>query len=178
MNVDALPVKSLVTLLEDAAGRDEATARRAELVGILLDERYLTREQLARRVESRLGRGCFGGAAWEDTFYRDMRVVKKAMRAGGYRLKYSRAAGQAGYYLEGLPPLSPAYAELLRQSAAEVDPVQVGIFRQMSPAGRFQLGCSVTDAACQVVAYRLRQRHPQLSLPEASFLALQGRLPG
>ncbi len=168
----------LAVLLGDAAGRDSATARRAILVGILLDERYLTREQLARRVEGRLGSGCFGGAAWEDTFYRDLRVVKVALRAGGYRLKYSRAAGRAGYYLEGLPALSPAYAELLRKSAVEVDPAQVSIFRRMSPAGRFRLGCSVTDAACQAVAYRLRQRHPQLSLSEASFLALQGRLPG
>ena len=71
-------------LLQDAIKRDRTTARRAELVQILLHERRLTREQLIARVEGKLGKGCFGESAWEDTFFRDMKLVKRALKAAGY----------------------------------------------------------------------------------------------
>ena len=63
---------ALNVLLEDAITRDRTTARRAALLKILHQERYLTREQLIVRVEGILGVGCFGDSAWIDTFYRDM----------------------------------------------------------------------------------------------------------
>ncbi len=63
-------------LLEEAIHRDRTTARRVALVEILLQERFLTREQLIVRVEGKLGKDCFGDAAWEDTFFRDKQVVK------------------------------------------------------------------------------------------------------
>jgi hypothetical protein len=53
-------------LLQDAIQRDRTTARRAGLVEILLQERFLTREQLIVRVEGKLGKGCFGDAAFLD----------------------------------------------------------------------------------------------------------------
>ena len=63
-----------------------ATARREALLRILWRERFITRRGLIARVESELGAGCFGGAAWQDTFYRDMRVVKQALATAGYSL--------------------------------------------------------------------------------------------
>jgi hypothetical protein len=77
-------------ILEDAPRRDITTARRIALLEILWNERYLTRAQLIARVELRLGKNCFGISAWEDTLYRDMRIVKQAFEAAGYRLLYSR----------------------------------------------------------------------------------------
>jgi hypothetical protein len=77
--------QALELLLADAIDRDRTTARRATLCAILLHERYLTRQQLIVRVEGKLGAGCFGESAWVDTFYRDMQVVKKALRAAGYQ---------------------------------------------------------------------------------------------
>jgi hypothetical protein len=56
--------KDTDVVLQDAIQRDLRTARRALLVEILWQERYLTRAQLIVRVEGRLGGGCFGDAAW------------------------------------------------------------------------------------------------------------------
>ena len=145
-------------LLQDAIARDPTTARRAALLKILIDERFLTRQQLINRVEAVLGRGCFGVFAWEDVFYRDIRVVKRALLAAGNRLCYSRSGKKPGYYLDGQPAVSVELAEIIRLSVAEADPAQLHIFQCMTPAQRFQLGCSVTNAARSAVAYRNQQR--------------------
>ena len=150
-------------LLLDAIRRDPAIARRAALLRILLHERYLTREQLIIRTEGHLGKGCFGASAWEDVFYRDMRLVKKALGASGHHLTYSRSAGRRGYYLRDEPFVSAELSSVIRSSFSEVDPRQIEIFRWMTPAERFRLGCSVTETAIRSVAYRLRQRFPGLS---------------
>ncbi|MBI5825743.1 MAG: hypothetical protein HZB18_17075 [Chloroflexi bacterium] len=76
-------------MLHDAMRRAVTTARRVTLFQILWNERYLTRDQLMIRMEYRLGRNCFGSSA-EDTFYRDMRVVKQEFQAAGHVLEYSR----------------------------------------------------------------------------------------
>ena len=65
-----LPTVMIENMLHDAIQRDITTARRVALLEILWNERYLTRTQLIARVEIRLGRGCFGSSAWQDTFYR------------------------------------------------------------------------------------------------------------
>jgi hypothetical protein len=106
-----------------------------------------------------------------------MRVVKAALRAAGHVLAYSRSPHKAGYYLRGQGSVSPELAEVLRLSAAEVDEEQINILRSKTPAERFRLGCSVTDAARRAVIYHIRQQHPHLSEEQASYLALQGRMP-
>lgn len=162
-------------ILRDAIQRDLPTARRALLLEILWHERYLTRAQLIVRVEGHLGRGCFGASTWEDTFYRDLRVVKQAFRAAGLRLQYSRNSHQPGYYLKDQPAISEELAEILRHTAAQVDPNQIAILHRLTPAQRFRLGCSISDAARRVVAYRIRLRRPDLTSNQAAFLALQGK---
>ena len=160
-------------ILQDAIQRDLTTARRVALLEILWSERYLTRSQLIARVGFRLGQQCFGASAWEDTFFRDMQVVKQAFEAAGYILSYSRSKLQAGYYLQGQPALTHALRQVLRSSAAEVDPRQIDIYRQLSCADRFRQGCLVSDTARNVVAYRIRQENPNLSVQEANRIALQ-----
>lgn len=167
MDPDSLPQKAKETLLKDAAQRDRTTARRDCLLRLLWQERYLTREKLMERVEGELGRGCFGDSAWDDTFYRDMRIVKSALKAAGYRLAYARNLERPGYYLRGQPPIASKLAQTLDGSVAEVDPAQIAIFRRLSPAERFQLGCSITDGALEVVAYRIKQRNPDIDMAEA-----------
>jgi len=169
----SIPPKAQEVLLLDAAQRDPATARRTTLLHILLHERYLTREQLITRVEGVLQRNCFGKAAWQDTFYRDVRIVKQALRSEGYELLYSRHPRHPGYYLGGQPALSGEIVEILRLSAAEVDLIQLRIIGRMSPASRFRLGCSVSDTARKAVAYRIRQRNPDLSPAEANLQTVQ-----
>ena len=120
-----------------------------------------------------MGRDCFGVSAWEDNFYRDLRVVKQALNAAGYHLQYSRTGQRPGYYLEGQPVISDELAQILKNSAAQVDPNQIAVIRRLTPAQRFRLGCSISDAARNVVAYRLRLRQPELTLSQANYLALQ-----
>lgn len=160
-------------LLRDAVQRDITTARRFILLKILWNERYLTRAQLIARVEYRLGRNCFGISAWEDTFYRDMRVVKQAFQAVGNVLAYSRNKEHAGYYLQGQLALSPEFKQLVKASVAEVDQRQIDIYRQLSAAERFRQGSAISDTARNVVAYRIREEHPEITPLEANRMALQ-----
>ena len=167
------PAKSKAIILQDAIQRDITTARRDALLDILWNEHYLTRAQLIARVEFRLGKNCFGSSAWQDTFYRDMRVVKQALSAAGSSLLYSRNSGQPGYYLQGQPALSSEFKQVLKSSASEVDQRQIDIYHKLSPADRFYQGCSISDTARKVVAYRIRQNHPELSVHEANRNALE-----
>jgi hypothetical protein len=169
----SLPTVMKDAILKDVIQRDITTARRADLLEILWNERYLTRLQLIARVELRLGKNCFGISAWEDTFYRDMRFVKQAFEAASYQLLYSRKKEQPGYYLDAQPALSSAFKQVLRGSAAEVDQRQIDIYRKLSFAERFHQGCSISDTARRVVAYRIRQDNPKLSLMEANRRAVQ-----
>ncbi len=173
MIMDTLFSKAQGVILQDAVERDLTTARRCMLLEILWHERFLTRAQLIARVELRLGKNCFGTSAWQDIFYRDMRVVKQSFKTAGYLLLYSRNQQQPGYYLKGQPALSSKFRQVLKSSAAEVDPRQIDIYQKLSPAARFYQGCSISDTARKVVAYRIHQEHPELSPAEASRLALQ-----
>lgn len=171
-----LPVKTHYALLEDAADRDRPTARRLCLLRILWQERYLTREGLIARVEGILGKGCFGETAWQDTFYRDMRVVKRALNEAGYKLAYSRTQSRSGYYLRNQPPLHPDLLRTLQGSLDEVDLGQIAVFRQLSSSERYQQGCSISDTARDAVAYRIQQRHPSLNISDIIRLPPEQRL--
>ena len=166
------PAPANQVILQDAIQRDATTARRAALLHILSHERYLTRRQLITRVEQRLGKGIFGQCAWEDNFYRDMRLVKRAFQAAGQMLAYSRNPRRAGYYLVGQPAISVELANILHHSLAETDPRQIAIFRRLSPARRFQQGCAVSNTARETVAYLINQANPGLTPAEANREAL------
>ena len=169
----SLPKKSREVIFQDAIHRDLPTARRAFLLELLWNERFLTRAQLIARVSKTLGRNCFGKSAWEDNFYRDMRVVKQAFSAAGFQLAYCRNKQHRGYYLVDQPPLSPELSQLLKNSASEVDQSQIDIYRRLSPADRFHQGCAISDTARNVVSYRIRLENPELSPAEAHRLALK-----
>jgi hypothetical protein len=165
--------KATDVLLHDAIQRDNTTARRAALLHILWNERFLTRSQLIARVEYQLGRNCFGVSAWEDAFYRDMRVVKQSFLAAGLTLEYSRDKNRSGYHIRGQDALSPEFTNMVKASAAEVDQRQIDIYRRLSPAARFRQGCAISDTARNVVAFRIRRENPSLTVQEANRLALQ-----
>jgi len=165
--------KAIHVLLQDAIERDITTARRDALLHILWNERFLTRSQLIARVEYQLGRDCFGISAWEDTFFRDMRVVKQAFQAVRLVLEYSRKKEKRGYYVREQEALSLEFKQMIKASAAEVDERQMDIYRKLSPAARFKQGCAISNTARNVVAYRIRQENPKLTPQEAQKLALQ-----
>lgn len=167
------PPEAQQALLQDVSSRDLTTARRVVLLEILFHERYLTRDQLIVRVDGLLGRNAFGKSAWQDTFYRDLRAVKLAFRAAGYKLVYNRKKPHPGYHLVGEPPVSQQVSEELAGAAAELDLLQIGIFSKMQPAERAALGTSISDEARKTVAYRIVSQNPDMSQAEANRLALQ-----
>ena len=145
-------------LLEEAAQRDLVTARRKLLMEFLSRERYLTRRGLISRVEALLGKGCFGDSSWEDVFYRDMRAVKSSFQAAGFELAYSRSKGRSGYYLKGEEALGKVVARQIEGAVAEVDPEQMAVTRNLTPAQRAQQGLSITNLAHRVTSFRKSQR--------------------
>ena len=173
VNRSSLPPQAKEVIFQDALHCDLTTARRFALLDLLWNERFLTREQLIARVEQKLGKDCFGKAAWKDNFYRDMRVVKQAFNAAGQHLAYSRKVQAGGYYLRGQPALSPQLSRLIKSSVSEVDQRQIDIYHRLSVADRFRQGCAISDAARRVVAYRILQEHPGITPAEANRLALK-----
>ena len=173
MDLYKLPEKALEVLFQDAVQRDPVSARRKAIFTLLLHERYLTREQIITRVEDLLGKGCFGLSAWEDVFFRDMQVVKKAFQASGYQLSYSRSPKRQGYFLVGQPAISSELAKILKSSMDEIDPVQIRIMHNLSPAQRARIVCSAIKTAINAVAFRYQQQHPELSIPEARRQIIQ-----
>jgi hypothetical protein len=153
-----LPMQAQYIILEDAVERDTVAARRKRLLEILWNERYLTRSGLIARVEAKLGKGCFGESAWKDVFYRDMRVVKKAFQAAGYKLAYSRSQDKPGYYLREQAEVSSALRNTIDGAVAEVDPDQIAVTRQLRAGERVQQGLSISNLANRVVRYRKSQR--------------------
>jgi hypothetical protein len=148
----SVPVEANVALLKDAIARDLPTARRHWLFQILWRERYYGRAQLIERVERELGRDCFGKHAWEDTFYRDMRAVKKAFRAAGYRLKYKRSGKKPGYFLEDQPALHERMLRRIQGALAELDDQQCRIYGEIPPAQKFFQAVSMIESGRRVVA--------------------------
>jgi len=156
--MDALLPEIRQVLLDDAAQRDIVTARRKHLLEILWDERFLTRTGLIARVEALLRKNCFGESAWEDTFYRDMIVVKEAFRVAGYQLAYSRKKNRPGYYLRDRDRASSILRSTIKGVVLEVDVEQIAISSKFQPMERVHQGLSISDLANQVVAYRQNKR--------------------
>ena len=145
-----LPETTQNYLLRDAEKRDPVTARRSQLARILLRERYLTRESLMTRVESMMGFASFGDKSWKDNFYRDMRVVKAALKQAGFDLKYSRTGEKPGYYFAGEAPLHPDVKKEIAGAIKEIDPEQIEIYKRISPTQKFYQACSIINLGRKV----------------------------
>ena len=170
-----MPMKQWVAYLCEMAERDLPAARRAALLRLVWEESYLTGQGLIARVEALLGRGCFGPSP-RGAFYRDMAAVRRALAQAGHRLVYSRRGDRRGYYVEGRPLLDERLRRLIAGAVAEVDPRQIAISRQLTPAQQFQQGRSMTELAERVAAYRLRQRRPELNERQARRAVRERRI--
>jgi len=147
-----LPETAQRYLLRDAEKRDPVTARRSYLTQTLLRERYLTRESLMFRVESRMGYAGFGDKSWKDNFYRDMRVVKAALKQAGHNLKYSRTGDLPGYYIAGEAALHSDVKKEIAGALNEIDQEQIEVYKYISPAQKFYQACSIINLGKKVSA--------------------------
>lgn len=145
-----LPETTQRYLLRDAEKRDPVTARRSHLARLLSRERYLTRESLMFRVESLMGFASFGEKSWKDNFYRDMRVVKAALKQTGFELKYSRTRDHLGYYIAGEAHLHPDVKKEIAGALDEIDQEQIEIYKRISPAQKFHQACSIINLGKKV----------------------------
>ena len=152
--LEEIPTKAQSFLLQDAEKRDRVTARRVYLVRALLRENYLSRETLIRRVEFLMGFKSFEEKSWEDTFYRDMRVVKQALKEAGFEVKYSRRKNESGYYLAGGSRLSIEVKKEIAGAIAELDEEQMKIYKDMSAAQKFYQATSIIDFGKRVSIQR------------------------
>ena len=141
-------------LYRDAIERDPVTARRAKLAQVLMRERYLTRESLIVRVEAQIGYACYGKKSRVDNFYRDMRVVKAALKRCGFLVNYSRSKDSPGYYFSGREALHSSVKAEIAGALREIDQQQIKITKQLTPAQKFFQACSITDLARRVAGQR------------------------
>jgi len=149
-----LPEGTQRFLLRDAEKRDPVTARRSHLARILLRERYLTRENLVFRIEILMGFASYGEKSWEDNFYRDMRIVKAALKQARYHVKYSRQQESPGYYFAGEPSLHQTVKKEIAGALNELDDDQIEIYKHISPAQKFHQACSIINLAKKVADNR------------------------
>ena len=145
-----LPESTQYYLLKDAENRYPVTARRSLLSRFLLRERYLTRESLIFRVESFMGFASFGKKSWKDNFYRDMRVVKAALKRAGFELKYSRTGDHLGYYIAGEGHLHPDVKKEIAGALSEIDQEQIEIYKRIPTAQKFYQACSIINLGKEV----------------------------
>jgi len=161
-----LPETTQRYLLRDAEKRDPVTARRSHLARLLLRERYLTRESLMFRVESLMGFASFGEKSWQDNFYRDMRVVKAALKQAGFDLKYSRAGDRPGYYIAGGSSLHLNVITEITGALGEIDQEQIEIYKFIPPAQKFFQACSIINLGKKISMQGIAHEHYYLSFEE------------
>jgi hypothetical protein len=80
-----------------------------------------------------------------------MRIVKQAFAAAGYRLKFSRSASAGGYYLAGEPVFHSSISRAIAGALNELDPKQMAIYKQLSPAKKFSQAVSMINFSKQAV---------------------------
>jgi len=73
--------------------------------------------------------------------------------------------------------LNPDWRLLVAGSVAEVDPAQIAILRQFTPAQRIKQGFLMIQSMERVAVQFLRQRKPHLTEKEAIQIISRGVLP-
>ena len=61
--------------------------------------------------------------------------------------------------------------QMIAGAVAEIDLAQIAMLRKLTPAERFQQAVAMIGAAERVVAYRLKQRQPNLTVAQAILAA-------
>jgi hypothetical protein len=166
MEASSLPISVLAAAMKGAMQHDRVLARRMTLVALLWEESGIDGAGLLARVESRLGKGCFGRQP-ELAFRRDMQVAKTILAQAGFHLTYRRRPKQAGYYIEGRPVLPPEIARAIAGAADEIDPHQIQQLAQLTIMARFNLANTLSAEVLALAVRAERRLYPELA-PDAA----------
>lgn len=164
--IQRLPRELFLSFLYEITQLMPSLQRRMIMLGILWHESGLTKPALQARVEAQLGSGCFGIQPTL-ALARDIRIIRQVLQGAGYRLKYSRKPGSAGYQITDRPGLEPILEKKLLSAVAEVSPEQAEIFALLTPAERVWQGATLSDQLLAQAVRRLRQEQPEMKEAEA-----------
>jgi hypothetical protein len=166
LNLDSTPIITWLAQARKAGQLDRTALRRSLIARMIWQASYQRSPGLIDNVAYLLGWKIWGDNP-RCTLAGDVRWLRKTLAAAGHRLAYSNQPGQLGYYMRGRPSLDPRLVAGIHGALVEVDPVQMAIMRQHTPAERFGQAASMIEFVQRVAAARLRQRQPDLSEDES-----------
>ena len=117
----------------------------------------LDRQALIQRVETTLGRPCYGIRP-EHTLWADVRALKRA----GLPIRYTRAARRPGYYVLTQEQIIERDARRLLQQIGwqPADWTQIAVYAQMPPARKVAQMLRLRRSQIHLLEARLGHEHP------------------
>ncbi|MFN8489095.1 MAG: hypothetical protein U0350_16020 [Caldilineaceae bacterium] len=175
LNLDSTPI---ITWLAQARKEGQLVGpalRRSLLARMIWQVSYQRSTGLIENVAYLIGWRTWGEKP-RATLAEDIRMLRHALATAGHHLAYSGQPNHKGFYIRGRPLLDPQLERRMIGAMAEIDPVQMEITRQLTPAQRFAQAMSMIDFVTKAGVYRLRLRQPSLSLEEAQRWVRQGKV--
>jgi hypothetical protein len=174
VTLDSTPVLTWLAAVRCKEEHTDETLRRGVIARLVWQAAGQRSPGLIDNVAYVLGRRVWGDQP-RRTLAGDLLCLRRALAAAGQRLRYDNRPGRKGLYVQGRPALDPQMVKAIRGAIAEVDPAQMAIMRQHTPAWRVAQAASMIEAVESVGAYRLRLRQPQLDPGEALRLLRRKR---
>jgi len=175
LDLDSTPIITWLAQQRKAATLDPAALRRSMIARMIWQVSYQRSPGLIANVAYLLGWRTWGEQP-RLTLAADIYLLRRALADVGHHLAYSIKPNQRGFYIQGRPALDPQLERRMKGAMAEIDPAQMAITRRLAPAQRFAQAMSMIEFVTNAGAYRLQQRQPALSWPEALQRARQGKV--
>jgi hypothetical protein len=175
LNLDSTPIITWLAQQRKAATLDPAALRRSLIARMIWQVSYQRSPGLLANVAYLLGWRTWGEQP-RTTLAADICMLRRALEAAGHHLAYRIDPANRGFYIRGRPALDPQLERRMKGAMAEIDPAQMVITRRLTTAQRFAQAMSMIEFVTNAGAYRLQQRQPTLSWPEALQRARQGKV--
>ncbi|CAN5694222.1 hypothetical protein BH10CHL1_BH10CHL1_03730 [soil metagenome] len=175
LNLDSTPIITWLAQARKEARLDLPALRRSLIARMIWQVSYQHSTGLIENIAYLIGRRAWGENP-RATLAADMLYLRRVLAIAGHHLAYSQQSEHRGFYIPGRPLLDPQLERRMLGAMAEIDPAQMAITRQLTPAQRFAQAMSMIDFVTRVGVYRLRQRQPTLSLEEAQRQVRQGKV--
>ncbi len=175
LNLDSTPIITWLAQARKQGNLGVPALRRSLIARMIWQVAYQRSTGLIENVAYLIGRRAWGENS-RATLATDMVHLRQVMTSAGHHLAYSHQPEHKGFYIRGRPLLDPQLERRMIGAMAEIDPAQMAITRQLTPAQRFTQAMSMIDFVTKAGVYRLRQRQPTLSLEEAQRRVRQGKV--